>query len=93
MSTHRELLPVELLVRGDQRVDDHTRRVTIDDQQNFRRALAASQVNRQADPIADEIDASLEADPMIERIARRRKNSEAARTLAILDELERSTEA
>jgi hypothetical protein len=80
-------------VRGDQRVDDHTRRVTIDDQQNFRRALAASQVNRQADPIADEIDASLEADPMIERIARRRKNSEAARTLAILDELERSTEA
>jgi hypothetical protein len=93
MSTHRELLPVELLVRGDQRVDDHTRRVTIDDQQNFRRALAASQVNRQADLIADEIDDQLEADPMIERIARRRKNSEAARTLAILDELERSTEA
>jgi hypothetical protein len=30
---------------------------------------------------------------MIERIARRRKNSEAARTLAILDELERSNEA
>jgi cell fate (sporulation/competence/biofilm development) regulator YmcA (YheA/YmcA/DUF963 family) len=90
MNKHRELLPVELLVRDDQRVDDHTRRVTIDDQQNFRRALAASQVNRQADPIADEI----EADPMIERIARRRKNSEAARTLAILDSLkEGATEA
>ena len=66
MSTHRELLPVELLVRDDQRVDDHTRRVTIDDQQNFRRALAASQVNRQADPIADEIDDELEPDPAVE---------------------------
>jgi hypothetical protein len=91
MSTHRELLPVELLVRDDQRVDDHTRRVTIDDQQNFRHALAASQANQQA---ADEIDDQLEADPMIERIARRRKNSEAARTLAILDSLkEGATEA
>jgi hypothetical protein len=90
MSTHREPLEVELLVRDDQRVDDHTRRVTIDDQQNFRRALAASQVNRQADPIADEIDDELEADPAVELHARRRKNSEAARVLAILDELERS---
>jgi hypothetical protein len=94
MSTHRELLPVELLVRDDQRVDDHTRRVTIDDQQNFRRALAASQVNRQADPIADEIDDELEADPAVELHARRRKNSEAARVLAILDSLkEGATEA
>jgi hypothetical protein len=94
MSTHRELLPVELLVRDDQRVDDHTRRVTIDDQQNFRRALAASQVNRQADPIADEIDDELEPDPAVELHARRRKNSEAARTLAILDSLkEGATEA
>jgi hypothetical protein len=90
MSTHREPLEVELLVRDDQRIDDHTRRVTIDDQQFFRRALAASQVNRQADPIADEIDDELEADPAVELHARRRKNSEAARTLAILDELERS---
>jgi hypothetical protein len=93
MSTHRELLPVELLVRDDQRVDDHTRRVTIDDQQNFRRALAASQVNRQADLIADEIDDAL-GDPAVELHARRRKNSEAARVLAILDSLkEGATEA
>jgi hypothetical protein len=90
MSTHRELLPVELLVRDDQRVDDHTRRVSVAEHEQFQKHLAASLADQQ--PV-DEIDASLEADPMIERIARRRKNSEAARTLAILDELERSNEA
>jgi hypothetical protein len=90
MSTHRELLPVERLVRDDQRVDDHTRRVSVAEHEQFQKHLAAQQAAQQ--PV-DEIDASLEADPMIERIARRRKNSEAARTLAILDELERSNEA
>ena len=86
----REPLEVERLIRDDQRVDDHTRRVSVAEHERFRADLAASLAAQQ--PV-DEIDASLEADPMIERIARRRKNSEAARTLAILDELERSNEA
>jgi hypothetical protein len=68
------------LIRPDQRF-------TVADHAKWRAELAASLADQQP---ADEIDASLEADPMIERIARRRKNSEAARTLAILDELERS---
>lgn len=88
MSTHRELLPVELLVRDDQRVDDHTRRVTIDDQQNFRRALAASQVNRQADPIADEIDDQL-ADPILDHAPAYRSNKSTSHLLNLLDEIER----
>ena len=83
----RQRLEVELLLRPDQLADDH--RVSIADHQRFRRDLAAQQANQQA----DEIDEIL-ADPMIERVARRRKNSEAARTLAILDELkEGATEA
>ena len=84
----RERLEVEMLLRSDQLADD--RRVTVADHAKWRDDLAAQQAAQQP---ADEIDASLEADPMIERIARRRKNSEAARTLAILDELERSNEA
>ncbi len=83
MSTHPEPLEIERLIRPDQRF-------TVADHAKWRDDLAAQQAAQQP---ADEIDASLEADPMIERIARRRKNSEAARTLAILDELERSNEA
>jgi hypothetical protein len=83
MSTHPEPLEIERLIRPDQRF-------TVADHAKWRDDLAAQQAAQQP---ADEIDAELEADPMIERIARRRKNSEAARTLAILDELERSTEA
>jgi hypothetical protein len=79
------------LIRDDQRHNTpERRRVTVAEHQQFQKHIAAQQAAQQP---ADEIDASLEADPMIERIARRRKNSEAARTLAILDELERSTEA
>jgi hypothetical protein len=79
-----------LLIRDDQRHTPEGRRVSIAEHQQFQKHLAASLAAQQP---ADEIDDALEADPMIERIARRRKNSEAARTLAILDELERSTEA
>ena len=83
----RQRLEVELLLRPDQLADDH--RVSIADHERFRRDLAAQQAAQQADEIDDAL-----ADPMIERIARRRKNSEAARTLAILDELkEGATEA
>ena len=87
----REPLEVERLIRDDQRHSTpERRRVSVAEHEQFQKHLAASLADQQ--PV-DEIDASLEADPMIERIARRRKNSEAARTLAILDELERSTEA
>ena len=87
----REPLEVERLIRDDQRhTTPERRRVSVAEHERFRADLAAQQAAQQP---ADEIDASLEADPMIERIARRRKNSEAARTLAILDELERNTEA
>jgi hypothetical protein len=87
----REPLEVERLIRDDQRHSTpERRRVSIAEHQQFQKHIAASLAAQQP---ADEIDASLEADPMIERIARRRKNSEAARTLAILDELERSNEA
>ena len=56
----------------------------------WRVQMAKMAAKLQPDPIDD----ALEADPIIERIARRRKNSEAARTLAILDELkEGATEA
>ena len=84
-ATHeRERLEVEMLLRSDQLADDH--RVTVADHAKWRDDLAAQQAAQQS---AYEI----EADPIIERIARRRKNSEAARVLAILDELERSNEA
>jgi hypothetical protein len=79
------------LIRDDQR---HTaperRRVSIAEHQQFQKHIAASLAAQQP---ADEIDDELEADPAVELHARRRKNSEAARVLAILDELERSNEA
>ena len=83
MSTHPEPLEVERLIRDDQRF-------TIADHEKWQADLRSSQARPAP---ADELDEML-ADPMIERIARRRKNSEAARTLAILDELkEGATEA
>jgi hypothetical protein len=82
MSTHPEPLEIERLIRPDQRF-------TVADHAKWRDDLAAQQAAQQP---ADEIDDAL-ADPAVELHARRRKNSEAARTLAILDELERSTEA
>jgi hypothetical protein len=87
----REPLEIERLIRDDQRHSTpERRRVSVAEHEQFQKHLAASLAAQQpAQQSADEI----EADPMIERIARRRKNSEAARTLAILDELEMSTEA
>ena len=79
---NRELLEIERLIRADQR---HS--VSVADHQQWREDLATLQAAQKAQP--DPIDDAL-ADPLVERIARRRKNSEAARTLAILDELERS---
>jgi hypothetical protein len=71
------------LIRPDQRF-------TVADHQQWQADLRASQAHPAP---ADELDDAL-ADPMIERIARRRKNSEAARVLAILDSLkEGATEA
>ena len=65
--------------------------MNVEDHHKWRQHLAAQQTAQQAP--CDELDEML-ADPMIERVARRRKNSEAARTLAILDELkEGATEA
>ena len=87
----REPLEVERLIRDDQRHNTpERRRVSVAEHERFRAELAASLAAQQP---ADEIDDELEADPAVELHARRRKNSEAARTLAILDELERSTEA
>ncbi len=87
----REPLPVELLIRDDQRHTPERRRVSIGEHERFcadmQRRLRAMQ---QPDPIDDE----LEPDPAVELHARRRKNSEAARVLAILDSLkEGATEA
>ena len=79
-----ELLEIEHLIRDDQRIDDHTRRVTIDDQQKFRRALAASQVNQQA----DELDEML-ADPILDHAPAYRSNKSTSRLLGILDKIER----
>ena len=79
----REPLEIERLIPADQRF-------TVADHEKWQADLRASQAHPAP---ADELDEML-ADPMIERIARRRKNSEAARTLAILDELkEGATEA
>ena len=65
-------------------------RISIAAHEAWRIQMAQMAAKLQPDPIDD----ALEADPIIERIARRRKNSEAARTLAILDELkEGATEA
>ncbi len=86
----REPLEVERLIRDDQRHNTpERRRVSVAEHERFRAELAASLAAQQP---ADEIDDAL-ADPAVELHARRRKNSEAARTLAILDELERSNEA
>lgn len=88
MNPPRELLPVELLVRDDQRIDDHTRRVTIDDQQKFHRELAPSQANQQADEIADELDDTL-ADPIHDHAPAYRSSKSKSRLLSILDGIER----
>ena len=84
MSTPRELLEIEHLIRDDQRIDDHTRRVTIDDQQKFRRELAAQQSAQQADPIDNAL-----ADPILDHAPACRSNKSTSRLLSILDEIER----
>ena len=84
MSTPRELLEIEHLIRDDQRIDDHTRRVTIDDQQKFRCELAAQQAAQQADEIDDAL-----ADPVLDRAPAYRSNKSTSRLLSILDEIER----
>ncbi len=85
MSTHRELLPVELLVRDDQRVDDHTRRVSVAEHEQFQKHLAASLAAQQP---ADEIDDAL-ADPIHDHAPAYRSNKSTSHLLNLLDEIER----
>jgi len=84
MSTHRELLPVELLVRDDQRVDDHTRRVSVADHAKWRAELAASLADQRPDPIDDQL-----ADPIHDHAPAYRCGKAKSRLLGILDEIER----
>jgi hypothetical protein len=85
MSTHRELLPVELLVRGDQRVDEPTRRVSVAEHQQFQKHLAASLGDQQP---TDEIDDQL-ADPVLDHLPSYQSKKKTARVLGILDQLNR----
>ena len=86
----RELLPVEMLVRDDQRVADHTRRVSVAEHQKWREALAAQQAAQQAqpDPLDDELDDTL-ADPIFDRLPERRSSKATGRLFGILDQLDR----
>lgn len=84
MSTHRELLPVELLVRDDQRVDDHTRRVSVAEHQQFQKHLAASLTDQRPDPIDDQL-----ADPILDHAPAYRSNKSTSHLLNLLDEIER----
>jgi hypothetical protein len=85
MSTHRELLPVELLVRDDQRVDEPTRRVSVAEHECFRAELAASLADQQP---ADELDDAL-GDPIHDHAPAYRSGKAKSRLLGILDELDR----
>ena len=85
MSTHRELLPVELLVRDDQRADDHTRRVSVAEHQQFQKHLAASLAAQQP---ADELDDAL-GDPIHDHAPAYRSGKAKSRLLGILDQLNR----
>jgi hypothetical protein len=84
MSTHRELLPVELLVRDDQRVDDHTRRVSVAEHEQFQKHLAASLTDQRPDPIDDAL-----GDPIHDHAPAYRSNKSTSRLLSILDGIER----
>jgi hypothetical protein len=83
MSTHRELLPVELLVRDDQRVDEPTRRVSVAEHECFRAELAASLADQQP---ADELDDAL-GDPIHDHAPAYRSGKAKSRLLGILDQL------
>jgi len=84
MSTHRELLPVELLVRDDQRVDDHTRRVSVAEHEQFQKHLAASLTDQRPDPIDDAL-----GDPIHDHAPAYRSNKSTSHLLNLLDEIER----
>jgi hypothetical protein len=84
MSTHRELLPVELLVRDDQRVDDHTRRVSVAEHEQFQKHLAASLTDQRPDPIDDAL-----ADPVLDHLPSYQSKKKTARVLGILDQFDR----
>ena len=83
MSTHRELLPVELLVRDDQRVDEPTRRVSVAEHECFRAELAAS-LAAQPDPIDDAL-----GDPIHDHAPAYRSGKAKSRLTRILDQLNR----
>ena len=81
MNTHRELLPVELLVRDDQRVDEPTRRVSVAEHQQFQKHIAAS-LAAQPDPIDDAL-----ADPIHDHAPAYRSGKAKSRLTRILDQL------
>ncbi len=85
MSTHRELLPVELLVRDDQRVDEPTRRVSVAEHERFRADIAASLAAQQP---GDEIDDQL-ADPIHDHAPAYRSSKATSRLLGILGTLDK----
>jgi hypothetical protein len=78
----RELLPVELLVRDDQRADDHTRRVSVAEHEQFQKHLAASLTDQRPDPIDDAL-----GDPVLDHLPSYQSKKKTARVLGILDQL------
>ena len=80
----REPLPVELLIRDDQRHTPERRRVSIGEHERFRAELAASLAAQQPDPIDDAL-----ADPIHDHAPAYRSGKAKSRLLGILDQLNR----
>ena len=78
----REPLEVERLIRDDQRVDDHTRRVSVAEHEQFQKHLAASLADQQPDPIDDAL-----GDPIHDHAPAYRSGKAKSRLLGILDQL------
>jgi hypothetical protein len=81
----REPLEIERLIRDDQRHSTpERRRVSVAEHEQFQKHLAASLADQQ--PV-DEIDASLEADPIHDHLPGYQSKKKTARVLGILDQL------
>ena len=78
----REPLEVERLIRDDQRVDDHTRRVSVAEHEQFQKHLAASLTDQRPDPIDDQL-----ADPIHDHAPAYRSGKAKSRLTRILDQL------
>jgi hypothetical protein len=79
----REPLPVERLIRDDQR---HTaperRRVSVAEHEQFQKHLAASLTDQRPDPIDDAL-----GDPVLDHLPSYQSKKKTARVLGILDQL------